>query len=238
MPLHVLIESECRWQAGRQAGRQPVRTMCFPNCTGVRFSLLGVQSAPSTTKGAMPSKVQWQCPSRKTEMKTNLGCLSRSPLLVGWAFHSVSLSICVCQSSIQYLSIYLSSQLLPTTSSLGTVASLLGARREWREAYLIVCPIKLPQFEASMSIATSEERMGGEGSGRLVRSRMRRRNFALCRVADLSVRRRRPPFQLHICMACKHMDIVYRGPRPPLLDLRHLRGRFLASYTDCCTCNF
>ena len=163
MPLHVLIESECRWQAGRQAGRQPVRTMCFPNCTGVRSSLLGIQSAPSTTKGAMPSKVQWQCPSRKTEMKTNLGCLSL--LLVGWAFHSVSLSICVCQSSIQYLSIYLSSQLLPTTSSLGTVASLLGARREWREAYLIVCPIKLPQFEASMSIATSEERRGWEGRG-------------------------------------------------------------------------
>ena len=74
MPLHVLIESECRWQAGRQ----PVRTMCFPNCTGVRFSLLGIQSAPSTTKGAMPSKVQWQCPSRKTEMKTNLACLSLS----------------------------------------------------------------------------------------------------------------------------------------------------------------
>ena len=155
------------------------------------------------------------------------------PILVGWAFHSVSLSICVCLSSIQYLSIYPANSFLLRAASGPSPPSLeRGGTREWREAYLIVCPIKLPQFEASMStIATSvrgEEGRGREGSERLVRSRMRRRNFALCR------RPVRPPFKLHICKACKHTDRVTGVPDHPYLTCATLRGRVLASYTDCC----
>ena len=185
------------WQEGSQAEPRAIQTALwftgFPPPPWHPFYTIDRQQRERC-------RVKFNCEVLHAKLKTSLGRLP--------ALGRMGLSLCLLVNLrlpvLHPSSIYpaANSFMLRAASRPSPRSSDRGGRRDWREAYLIVYPIKLPQFEASIGKRQASIWFGcGEETSLLCRRPARLSNSTYAWRASIRIHKGIPA---HSHVACGH----------------------------------